>query len=143
MLGITEDDLKDIFYIRQRIEGVCAAQAAKNRTDEQLAVLREALEFQEFYLKKKDPDKIKTMDSRFHETIYRMSGSSVFCDVLVPLHRKIQKYRRASLSNKSRAAASVAEHRVIFEAIAAGDEKRAEELFNKHLENAFNHMFGE
>ena len=143
VLGITEDDLKDIFYIRQRIEGVCAAQAAKNRTDEQLAVLREALEFQEFYLKKKDPDKIKTMDSRFHETIYRMSGSSVFCDVLVPLHRKIQKYRRASLSNKSRAAASVAEHRAIFEAIAAGDEKRAEELFNKHLENAFNHMFGE
>ncbi|MBR4761951.1 MAG: GntR family transcriptional regulator [Clostridia bacterium] len=141
VLGITEDDLKDIFYIRRKIEAKCAAQAAKNRTEEQLSELREAVEFQEFYLAKKDPDKIKLMDSRFHETIYRMSGSAVFCDVLIPLHKKIQKYRRASLSNSSRAAASVSEHRGIYDAIAEGNAKLAEQLFNKHLENAYNHMF--
>ncbi|MBO4732981.1 MAG: GntR family transcriptional regulator, partial [Clostridia bacterium] len=55
VLGISEDDLKDIFYIRRKIESDCAARAAKNRTDEQLEVLREAVEFQEFYLTKKDP----------------------------------------------------------------------------------------
>ena len=142
VLGITESDLKDIFFIRRKIEGTVAALAAKNRTDEQLAVLKEAVEFQEFYLSKNDADKIKTMDSRFHETIYRMSGSSVMCDVLIPLHKKIQKYRRASLSNTSRAAASVSEHRGIFEAIAAGDAEKAETLFNSHLKNAYNHMFG-
>ncbi|MBO7519359.1 MAG: FCD domain-containing protein, partial [Clostridia bacterium] len=69
------------------------------------------------------------------------SGSSVFCDVLIPLHKKIQKYRRASVSNRSRAQASVAEHRAIFEAIAAGDAKLAKKLFDEHLENAYNHMF--
>lgn len=141
VLGITEDDLKDIFYIRMKIEGTVAALAAKNRTEEQLETLKEALEFQEFYLSKNDPEKIKLMDSRFHETIYRMSESSVFFDVLAPLHRKIQKYRRASISNSSRAEASVKEHRGIYEAIAAGDEESAEELFNKHLNNAYNHMF--
>lgn len=143
VLGITEEDLKDIFFIRRKIEGICAGQAAKNRTEEQLAQLKEAVEFQEFYLARNDADKIKTMDSRFHETIYRMSGSNVFCDVLIPLHRKIQKYRRASVSNSSRAAASVAEHRGILEAIAQKDSKRAEKLFNEHLENAYNHMFKE
>lgn len=143
VLGITEDDLKDIFFIRRKIESVCAAQAAKNRTEEQLNTLREAVEFQEFYLSKKDADKIKTMDSRFHETIYRMSGSSVFCDVLIPLHKKIQKYRRASVSNTSRAAASVAEHRGILEAIAQKDAKKVEKLFDEHLLNAYNHMFKE
>ncbi|MBO4733879.1 MAG: FCD domain-containing protein, partial [Clostridia bacterium] len=110
-------------------------------SEEQLAVLREAVEFQEFYLSKNDADKIKTMDSRFHETIYRMSGSSVLSDVLIPLHRKIQKYRRASISNRSRAEASVAEHRAIFEAISAGDSKAAKKLLDEHLENAYNHMF--
>ena len=143
VLGITEDDLKDIFFIRRKIEGICAREAAKNRTEEQLNTLREAVEFQEFYLSKKDADKIKTMDSRFHETIYRMSGSSVFCDVLIPLHKKIQKYRRASVSNVSRAAASVAEHRGILEAIAEKDAKKAEKLFSEHLLNAYNHMFKE
>lgn len=143
VLGIAEDDLKDIFYIRKKIEGDAAALAAKNRTEEQLAVLKEAVEFQEFYLEKKDPDKIKLMDSRFHETIYRMSGSSVFSDVLIPLHKKIQKYRRASVTNKSRAAASVSEHREILEAITEGNAEKTKELVNKHLNNAYNHMFGE
>lgn len=141
VLGISEEDLKDIFYIRRKIESDCAEKAAENRTEEQLEVLREAVEFQEFYLTKKDTDKIKLMDSRFHETIYRMSGSSVFCDVLIPLHKKIQKYRRASVSDRSRAQASVSEHRAIFEAIAAGDAKLAKKLFDEHLENAYNHMF--
>ena len=142
VVGITEKDLKDIFFIRKKIESEAAALAAVNRTEEQLAILTEAVEFQEFYLKKKDPDKIKLMDSRFHETIYHMSDSNVFCDVLIPLHKKIQKYRRASLSNKSRAAASVSEHRKILEAISAGDVKKTKKLIDEHLENAYNHMFG-
>ena len=143
VLGITEDDLRDIFYIRRKIESECAARAAKNRTEEQLSTLREAVEFQEFYLSKKNADKIKAMDSRFHETIYLMSGSAVLSDVLIPLHRKIQKYRRASVSNNSRAEASVAEHRAIFEAIAAKDSKAVKKLFDEHLANAANHMFNE
>ncbi len=141
VVGITESDLEDIFFIRKKIEPTAAALAAQSRTDEQLEYLREAVEFQEFYLGKKDADKIKSMDSRFHETIYRMSGSNVLSDVLIPLHKKIQKYRRASISNKSRAQASVKEHRDIFEAIAAGDAEKAKELVEKHLENAYNHMF--
>ncbi|MEE1053216.1 MAG: GntR family transcriptional regulator [Acutalibacteraceae bacterium] len=140
VVGISEKDLEDIFMIRSALEGKAAALAAKNHTDEQLATIREALEFQEFYLEKHDPDRIKSMDSLFHETIFKMSGSSTFYDVLVPLHKKILKYRRASVSNTSRAAASVAEHRAIYEAIAKRDSNLAEELIIEHLNNAYNHM---
>ena len=140
VVGISEKDLEDIFMIRSALEGKAAALAAKNHTDEQLATIREALEFQEFYLEKHDPDLIKIMDSLFHETIFKMSGSSTFYDVLVPLHKKILKYRRASVSNTSRAAASVAEHRAIYEAIAKRDSNLAEELIIEHLNNAYNHM---
>ena len=119
VIGINEKDLEDIFMIRKSLECQVAALAAKNRTEEQLKQLREALEFQEFYLNKKDPDQIKLMDSRFHETLYKLSGSTAFYDTLVPLHKKIQKYRRASVTNSSRAEASVAEHRKIYEAIEA------------------------
>ena len=140
VVGISEKDLEDIFMIRSALEGKAAALAAKNHTDEQLATIREALEFQEFYLEKHDPDRIKSMDSLFHETIFKMSGSSTFYDVLVPLHKKILKYRRASVSNTSRAAASVAEHRASYEAIAKRDSNLAEELIIEHLNNAYNHM---
>ena len=140
VVGIGEKDLADIFEIRAALEGKAAALAAKNYTDEQMNVIREALEFQEFYLGKQDPDRIKSMDSRFHETIYKMSGSTIFYDVLMPLHKKILKYRKASVTDSSRAAASVAEHRAIYEALLAGDAKLAEKLTCEHLSNAYNHI---
>lgn len=140
VVGISEKDLGDIFMIRIKLEGQAAAMSAENRTDEQLAYLREAVEFQEFYLERHDADRIKSMDSRFHETIYKMCKSAVFYDVLLPLHKKILKYRRASVSNTSRAEASVAEHRAIYEAIAAKDSALAEKLVIEHLNNAYMHM---
>ena len=102
--------------------------------------LKEALEFQEFYLEKHDAEQIKLMDSRFHETLYKLTGSTAFYDTLVPLHKKIQKYRRASIENRSRAAASVAEHRKIFNAIEAQDAPLAAKCALEHVENAYKHI---
>lgn len=140
VVGISKKDLEDIFKIRGALEGKAAEMAAKNHTEEQLSIVREALEFQEFYLVKHDPDRIKSMDSRFHETIYKMSGSTVFYDVLVPLHKKLLKYRKASVSESSRAEASVAEHRAIYEAIAARNGELASKLTIEHLNNAYKNM---
>ena len=140
VVGSSKKDLDDIFKIRGALEGKAAEMAAKNYTEEQLSIVREALEFQEFYLVKHDPDRIKSMDSRFHETIYKMSGSTVFYDVLVPLHKKLLKYRKASVSESSRAEASVAEHRAIYEAIAARDGELASKLIIEHLNNAYKNM---
>ena len=140
VVGIGEKDLADIFAIRGALEGKAAEMAAQNHTEQQLAIVREALEFQEFYLGKQNPDRIKNMDSRFHETIYKMSGSTIFYDVLMPLHKKILKYRKASVSDSSRAACSVAEHRAIYEAIAARDSELASRLITEHLNNAYNHI---
>lgn len=140
VIGINEKDLEDIFLIRKSLECMAASLAAKNRTDEQLRDLKEALEFQEFYLNKNDPDQIKLMDNRFHETLYKLSGSTTFYDTLVPLHKKIQKYRRASVENSSRAAASVAEHRKIYEAIEAKNSAAAAKYASEHVENAYRHI---
>ncbi len=140
VIGINEKDLEDIFMIRKSLECQVAALAAKNRTEEQLKQLREALEFQEFYLNKKDPDQIKLMDSRFHETLYKLSGSTAFYDTLVPLHKKIQKYRCASVANSSRAEASVAEHRKIYEAIESQNTALAAKYASEHVENAYKHI---
>lgn len=142
VIGISENDLQDIFEIRRAVECLAAARAAANRSEEQLSELREALELQEFYLSKQDAEQIKQMDNRFHRTVYRLSGSTVFFDTLVPLHKKIQKYRRVSVENKSRAAASVAEHRRIYEAIAAGDAQAAEKYTTEHVINAYRHIIG-
>lgn len=137
VLGITKDDLVDIYTIRSRIEGLAASLAAKNITDELKEQLTEAVDMQEFFQTKNDSLKIRQYDSRFHELIYRASASTVLYDTLMPLHKKVQKFRKASIESSGRAAASIAEHKGILEAILTHDSKKAEELINKHIDNAF------
>ena len=140
VLGITEKDVEDIFLIRKNIECLAASMAAQNRTNEQLKELLHAVELQEFYYQKHDADRIKYMDNQFHNLIYKSSGSSVFFDVLVPLHKKVQKFRKASVESKSRAESSVNEHKAIYEAVKNGDAAKAGELMEKHIDNAYMHI---
>lgn len=142
ILGVTKDDFFDIMEIRKHIEGIAAARAAKNITPEQLDELREAIELQEYYVSKRDAEQIRSFDGSFHRLMYRFSGSTVLEDTLTPLHKKAQKYRRTSVENSSRAEQSAKEHRAIFEAIAAHDEKKAEEAMLLHIENAKQHIAG-
>ncbi len=140
VLGVTQEDLQDIMELRLRIEGFAAARAAERITEEQLKELQETLDLQEFYLTKRDSDHIKSMDSRFHELVYQFSGSAVIYDTLAPLHKKVQRYRKRSVENKSRAESSVAEHRAIYEALAAHDSARAEAAISQHTKNAKSHI---
>ncbi len=140
VIGISEKDLDDIFLIRKQLESLAAKMAAKHHTDEQLSELKETLELQEFYVSKADTEHIKHMDNKFHRILYKLTGSTVFYDTLVPLHKKIQKYRRASLQSGSRAEASVLEHRKIYEAIASRDEELAFKTAMEHIENAYIHI---
>ena len=140
ILGVTENDLEDIFAIRLRIEGMASAFAARNMNADQLAELKEMLELQEFYVGKQDPERIKTMDSKFHQLIYRYCGSAVLNDTLLPLHKKVQKYRRVSVEDNARAQQSAREHRAIFEAIEARNEELTEKYTTEHIANAANHI---
>ena len=91
---------------------------------------------QEFYTQKQDPESIKNADSQFHQTMYALCGSQSMQDTLNPLHRKLLKYRRVSVSAKSRAQKSLEEHEAIYQAIAAHDGETAEKLSILHVQNA-------
>lgn len=136
VIGVSKEDLYDIYEVRMRIEGLAAAKCAEVITDVQLKKLGETLELQEFYTAKKQPDSIKKLDSEFHEQIYSYCGSKTLEILLSELHRKVKRYRKTSVSNPDRAALAVKEHREIFEAISAHDAKLAEKLTAKHIENA-------
>ncbi|MBQ8159944.1 MAG: GntR family transcriptional regulator [Clostridia bacterium] len=136
VIGIQREDIEDIYEIRIRIEGVAAARCAKAISEQQLAELKETLDLQEFYTEKVNPEGIKDMDSKFHRIIYECCGSNILRDTLEPLHRRILKFRRVSVSVPSRARHSLEEHRAIYEAIASRDAERAEKLMEEHIRHA-------
>lgn len=142
VLGITIEDLMDIMEVRQRVEGLAAYYATKNMTEEELKQLRSINELQDFYYEKRDLDRLRQMDDQFHNMIYVLSGRTVLRDTLQPLHRKTQRYRKQSISDDTRLAASIKEHKLIFAAIEEKDAQKAAELVTKHISNAREYMVG-
>ncbi len=136
IIGISQKDICDMYEIRIRTEGLASKWAAQTISDEGKKELSDIVELQEFYTEKNDADNIKNMDSKFHEAVYRLSGSTALYDTLYPLHKKVIKYRKASVQNSGRAHQSIKEHRAICEAIVAGNGDLAELLTIQHIKNA-------
>lgn len=136
VIGISAEDIDMIYEIRMRIEGLCARLAAERATDEVIGELSEVIELQEFYTTKENADNIKNADNKFHQTLYKACGSLSLSDCLSELHKKVVKYRKASVSSHSRADESLREHRAIFEAIKSHNGSLAEQLALTHIANA-------
>lgn len=145
VVGISREDMMDMYDMRLNIEGMSARRAARNISPEELAEMREVVELQRFYIDKSDgdnSDQIKNLDSQFHELLYKSSGSKAFYDTLSSMHKKMTKFRKASVSNHSRAVRALEEHVAIMEALSSHDEELAEKLTLRHVLNARSSMTG-
>lgn len=140
VVGVTTDDLVDIYRIRMRLEGLAAAMAAVKITPEGKKALSESVELSEFYLQKQDPEHLKELDTTFHAEIYRACGSRILCRILSELHRNIKAYRKLSLTVPGRLEKSVEEHREIMDAIFRADADAAEWLTSAHVEHALKNL---
>lgn len=136
VIGISKDDIDMIYEIRMRTEGIAARLAAEKSDEKSVKELSDILELQEFYTTKSNADSIKNADSDFHRALYRLSGSLPLSDCLESLHKKVVKYRKASVSDHSRADESLKEHKGILEAVKNHDADLAEALTLLHIENA-------
>ena len=140
VVGVTREDLIDIYRIRMRLEGLASALAAQRISPEDLATLRESVELAEFYISKNDAERLKELDTQFHAIIYRASGNRMLNKTLSELHRNITSYRKMSLAVPGRLERSVGEHREILAAIEERDAERADRLTSAHVEAALENM---
>ena len=140
VVGISKQDIEDIYEIRLRLEGIATARCADIITDKQLAHLKEIIHMEAFYAERGTSDEIKDSDGKFHEFIYEHCGSNIFCLTLLGLHKKILKYRKLSVQNPSRARVALEEHQTIYEALAAHDADRAHQAAIAHVKNAKQHV---
>jgi len=142
VIGITKQDMLEYYEIRMFLEGMAARKAAENISPEELREMREAIDMQRYYLDRQEAEegdyseKIKDLDSRFHELIYISSHSNAYAQTLQPIHKKMTKYRKASVRKSSRAEESIKEHDAIYQALSAHDPEKAAELMSFHVKQA-------
>lgn len=138
--GITSKDVKDIYMIRSKLEGLAARWAVENITEEQMEEMEENVYLSEFHTSKGHTEQIAELDNRFHEILYEACNSKMLEHQLREYHEYVMRVRRKTLSENNRSTASTEEHKLIMEAIKSGDKDHAEQVANKHIQNAYKNM---
>lgn len=140
VVGISQNDIRDIYEMRSRLEGLCAKWAAKNITREQLDELEENIYLSDFHSAKGNSEQIVELDNKFHEILYNASASRELKHVLLDFHHYVQRVRKITLSQTTRAIESNEEHRKIAEALKEHNSELAEKLANEHMMSTIRNM---
>ena len=122
-----------LLELRAVIEGYAARLAARNRTDEHVAALRECIDGGMEASRKGDHVRAAAFHRDFHIGIERASGNDHLGAVVGPLRHQTELV--FSVLADRRAVLSWDEHVRILEAIEAGDESKAERFTMEHMES--------
>lgn len=138
--GITASDVKDIYMIRSRLEGLCAAWACEHITKEQIEEMEENIYLAKFHAERGHFEQMSELDSRFHEIMYEACNSKMLENLLRDFHQYVQRVRKKTLSTVERSVASNSEHAAIMEAIKENNPEKADMLATLHIHNAYENM---
>lgn len=138
--GISVKDVMDMYQIRARLEGLCAAMAAEKITREQEEGMEEAIVLSDYHADRGNYDQVCQQDGRFHQLLYEASGSRILAHTLSDFHEYLQRVRMASVRYRMRVRPSNSEHREILDAIKNHEAEKAEQAACRHIFNTIENL---
>jgi DNA-binding GntR family transcriptional regulator len=132
--SIAPGEMNCIFEMREALEPLAARRAARRIAPEEVAALRKMIERMRDAID--DPAAMEKCDTAFHDAILRIADGDRLKRMLLDLREELIAWRSLSLADPARRAQTVREHERIAEALAAGDEARAEACSLDHVRNA-------
>jgi len=130
----TERQIREIFQVREAVEGHAARLAAENihRGDfgERLTACLDALK-----ASVDDSTAHTRLKQDFHDLLHEFGGNATLQETADRLTSPLYRLRVNALTGPQRARESLREHEAIVDAILAGEGTRAEQLMRAHLHN--------
>ena len=136
VLGVSMQDIIDIYDIRLKLEPTVIEMATLNASDEDCQKLLEMIELQTYYASHGKIEEVKKIDGEFHTTLFNLSGSKIYAEILTNLHRKLKRYRKGSFERQDRLNVAVNEHMQITTAFIKKDREELLRLTKAHVINA-------
>jgi len=127
-----EDEVDQLLAARVAIEAESARLAARNRTKESVAQLRELCRVGVACLDAGDIDGAVRTNGELHHLVSEMSGNRFLIDFAAQVDRRVRWYYTPVAQVRGHAAWR--EHTRLVKAIADGDEDRAAQVMRAHIE---------
>jgi phosphonate utilization transcriptional regulator len=133
---ITAAEADDIYEVRLAIEELIVRKLAAAADRVGAAGLEELLAKAEKFAEKGDFARCHALNIEFHDRLAALTGNAALLDHYRRLANELSLFRHrahAKIRDASSLRASVADHRALLAALAAGDEKLAVRLIRAHL----------
>src|SRR5205823_359800 len=122
---LTEEDLTEVFYLREALEGMAARLAAENATRAEVDELEALVEDMDAAAGRRDVAALRGLTGEFHALVCRASRNKRLIQALTTLLDHVRQVQSSTLFIAGRAADAVEEHRSLVRAIARRDPDRA------------------
>ena len=135
-IGLSKDDIRDLYAIRAQNEMQAVRWAIERRTKEEMESIEESLDFMRFYTERNDATRMRSINAGFHKRIAIASHNRILAESL----GRIQEYTRYSLRVlpylETDLAVILKEHKAIFSAFKSNDAEAGAIAMKKHIENS-------
>lgn len=129
-------DIRALFEVRRALEESAARLAATRANASVFAALAADFNAAHPAEGERQTDEYYRLIARFDAALDAAVANTYFASALRPIRTHLARARQLARENRERLAASVAEHRLIAEAIASGDPELAAHATHIHLHNA-------
>jgi DNA-binding GntR family transcriptional regulator len=138
VVGYSRDDLREIYELRELLEGACARQAAFRISADALADLSRIVRASAECVPGGEviggrEDELAVLFDEFDLVMYAQARNSRVAEMVGNIRGHIQRIGRLTTGIPGRLAKSVAEHQAIYEAIVQRDGVAAETLMRRHI----------
>jgi DNA-binding GntR family transcriptional regulator len=141
VLQLTHEEIVDSYVMRLLLESAAAASAARLRTDEQLAALRELVGKTEALMSLSDMSTVMQINREFHHALVAASGNPLLLKLYEVVSHQFpdwmlyeSMFRHPELLQPS-LTDEFHEHQAIVEALAAGNPEAAARQVVAHIKN--------
>ncbi|RBP50882.1 GntR family transcriptional regulator [Arenicella xantha] len=138
VVTMSPNSIKDLYEVREVLEGKAAGLAALNMTDEQITQLRKLLEIHRHHTETNAGEYMQAEgDFDFHYQIIKGCGNALLANQLCDeLYHLIRMFRFQTSRFKARSNRALIEHDQLIYAIELRDAELSEMLMRKHIARA-------
>ena len=136
VVGLSVDDIRDIFILRMQGEMQAVRWAIERRTKEEMEAIEESLDFMRFYTERRDARRTRSSNAGFHKRIAIAAHNRILESSL----SRIQDYIRYSSLVlpylESELETILKEHKAVFAAFKSNDPEAGALAMEKHILNS-------
>ncbi|MFD1040583.1 GntR family transcriptional regulator [Virgibacillus byunsanensis] len=135
---ISIKELKELFIMRSKLEGIVIVDAIDNITEEDVKYLSYLAKMVKLTSRLRNHEDIDNFGAQFHNFIYNISGNKTAVKILFQLNDHINRYRRLAHKHIIDTKKASDEHEIILEYIINKDKVNAESKIVNHIIGSMN-----